>query len=122
MSPGTILDDSPITFGSWSPVNYNGKFNGKVNLRTVVENSLNVPTVKLTQDIGVDKPFITLKKWALSTLVLDGPQTDRSNGFRWFNSRGNTNQIASAYGVFADQGKHAKPIAILKILDRNGKV
>lgn len=31
-------------------------------------------------------------------------------------------ELASAYGVFANQGKHAKPIAILKILDRNGKV
>ena len=124
MSPGTILDDSPITFGSWSPVNYNGKFNGKVNLRTVVENSLNVPTVKLTQDIGVDKPLYYAEKMGISTLVLDGPQTDRNLAMALGGlTRGVTPiELASAYGVFADQGKHAKPIAILKILDRNGKV
>ena len=124
MSPGTILDDSPVSFGSWSPVNYNGKFNGKVNLRTVVENSLNVPTVKLTQEIGVDKPLYYAEKMGISTLVLDGPQTDRNLAMALGGlTRGVTPmELASAYGVFANQGKHAKPIAILKILDRNGKV
>ena len=124
MTPGTIIDDSPVTFGDWSPVNYNGTFNGKVNLRTIVENSLNVPTVKITQEIGVDKPLYYAEKMGISTLVLNGPQTDRNLAMALGGlTRGVTPiELASAYGVFADQGKHAKPIAILKILDRNGKV
>ena len=46
MGPGTIIEDSPITVGSWSPQNYERTFSGKVTLRQVAEHSMNVPTVK----------------------------------------------------------------------------
>lgn len=37
MVPGTIIEDSPITVGSWSPQNYERTFSGKVTLRQVAE-------------------------------------------------------------------------------------
>lgn len=54
----SILDDSPVTFvnaGSppYQPVNYDGKFRGKVPIRIALSNSLNIPAVKLLNQIGV---------------------------------------------------------------------
>ena len=48
-TPSTVIEDSPITVGDWSPQNYERTFNGKVTLRKVAEQSLNVPTVKIAQ-------------------------------------------------------------------------
>jgi penicillin-binding protein 1B len=52
------LDDEPVSIatpsGPWTPVNYDKKFRGNVSVRTALENSLNVPTVRLSQEVGID--------------------------------------------------------------------
>ncbi len=56
----SILDDSPVSYRlaglpSYTPVNYDGKFHGKVSLRTALASSYNVPAVKVLGSIGVAK-------------------------------------------------------------------
>lgn len=124
LTPATIIEDSPITIGDWTPKNYDSKFHGKVTLRTTAEHSLNVPTVKLAQQIGVDKPLYYAQQMGISTLVLDGPQNDRNLSMALGGlTKGVTPlELASAYGVFANSGTYVAPTAIVKIIDRNGKV
>lgn len=55
----TLLDDEPITLSSeegqaWKPKNYDGKFRGKVLLVDALSSSLNVPTVNLGMQLGLD--------------------------------------------------------------------
>lgn len=124
LTPGTVIDDSPISFNNWSPVNYDNQFRGKVTLRQSLENSLNVPTVKLTNQIGVDKPLYYAQQMGISTLVLKGNTNDRNLAMSLGGlTRGVTPlEIASAYGVLANQGVRVEPVAIIKVVDRNGKV
>ena len=125
MTPSSMIDDSPISFGDWSPMNYeSGSFRGLVSLRTALEQSLNVPTVKLANQVGVDKPLYYAQQMGISTLVLQGSTNDRNLAMALGGlSRGVTPlELASAYGVFANQGIHVVPTAIVKIVDRNGKV
>ncbi|MBI2034763.1 MAG: transglycosylase domain-containing protein, partial [Candidatus Levybacteria bacterium] len=54
----SILDDSPVTYqtaGSppYKPVNYNGQFFGRMPLRLALANSLNIPAVKVLNQIGI---------------------------------------------------------------------
>lgn len=53
----SILDDSPLIVpssnGNYTPVNYDGKFHGRLSLRLALANSLNIPAVRLAQKIGV---------------------------------------------------------------------
>ncbi|MGL5512533.1 MAG: transglycosylase domain-containing protein, partial [Sporomusa sp.] len=72
LTPASIIDDSPVTYGSWSPVNYNRNFNGPVTMRTALEQSLNVATVKLAQQVGIDKTLYYAQQMGISTLVLKG--------------------------------------------------
>jgi len=124
LTPATIIEDSPITIGDWTPKNYDSKFHGKVTLRATAEHSLNVPTIKLAQQVGVDKPLYYAQQMGISTLVLDGPQNDRNLSMALGGlTKGVTPlELASAYGVFANSGTYVAPTAIVKIIDRNGKV
>ncbi|MBP2650949.1 MAG: penicillin-binding protein, family [Firmicutes bacterium] len=122
MTPGTVIDDSPISFGDWSPVNYDGRFRGSVTLRTALENSLNVPTVKVTDQVGVDKVLYYAQQLGISTLVLHGATNDRNLAASLGGlTRGVTPlELASAYGAIANGGVKAEPMAIVKVVNRNG--
>jgi len=124
MTPSTMIEDSKISFGNWTPMNYDEKFNGSVSLRTALEQSLNVPTVKIANQTGVDKPLYYAQQMGISTLVLQGSTNDRNLAMALGGlTRGVTPlEIASAYGVLANQGVHVNPITVIKIVDRTGKV
>ncbi len=124
MTPGTIIEDSPITIGDWSPQNYERSFSGKVTMRAVAENSINVPTVKIAQKVGIDKPIYYAQEMGISSMVLNGPQNDRNLATALGGlTKGITPfELASAYGTFANKGVHTSPVVIVKIVDRNGKV
>ena len=124
LTPSTVIEDSPITIGDWSPENYERSFSGKVTLRQVAERSLNVPTVKIAQKLGIDKPIYYAQEMGISTFVLEGPQNDRNLATALGGlTKGVTPlELTSAYGTFANKGVHVEPVAILKVLDRNGKV
>lgn len=123
-TPSTTIEDSPITIGNWSPQNFERSFRGTVTMRTVAMLSLNVPTVKIAQKLGIDKPIYYAQEMGISTFVLDGPQNDRnlSTALGGLTKGVTPLELTSAYGTFANKGIHIEPIAIVKILDRNGKV
>lgn len=124
LTASTMVDDTPVSFGSWSPMNYDNKFHGRVTLRNALEDSLNVPTVKLANQVGVDKPLYYAQQMGISTLVLQGSVNDRNLAMSLGGlTRGVTPlEIASAFGVFANQGMRVEPISIVKVVDRHGKV
>ncbi|CQR73990.1 Penicillin-binding protein 1F [Sporomusa ovata DSM 2662] len=123
-TPASIIADSPVSFGGWSPVNYDRSFHGSVTMRTALEQSLNVVAVKLAQQAGIDKTLYYAQQMGISTLVLDGNTNDRNLAMSLGGlTRGVTPlEIASAYGVLANSGIRVEPTAIVKVIDRNGKV
>lgn len=123
-TPDTVIEDSPITIGDWSPQNYSRRFSGNVTLRTVAINSMNVPTVKIAQALGIDKAIFYAQEMGISTFVLTGEPNDTNLAVSLGGmTRGVTPlEIASAYGTFANNGVHVPHIAITKVLDRNGNI
>lgn len=122
-TPDTIIEDSPLKVGTWSPHNYNGNYNGKVPLRYVAEQSLNVPTVKIAQKIGMDRPLFYAQEMGITSLVLDGAHNDRNLASALGGlTKGITPlEMVSAYGTFANKGVHVEAVAIIRVVDRNGK-
>ena len=123
-TPDTIIEDSPINIDGWQPQNSSRRFSGNVTLRTVAIFSMNVPTVKIAQALGMDKAIFYAQEMGISTFVLDGPVNDANLATSLGGlTRGVTPlEIASAYGTFAYGGVHVPHIAITKILDRNGNI
>ena len=123
-TPASIIEDKPLTINGWSPQNYSRDFNGKVSLRYVAEQSLNVPTVRVAQDVGIDKIIYLGKEMGITTFVTDGNQNDGNLSTALGGlTRGVTPlELTSAYCTFANDGVHVNHTAIVRVLDRNGKV
>ena len=124
-TPASVIEDKVEEFSpGWKPKNSDRKEHGKVSLRSALIRSLNVPTVKLAQEVGVDKIIANAEKMGISTMVESGAYSDANLAMALGGlSKGvNPLEMAYAYGVLATNGMYCKPIALLKIVDREGKV
>lgn len=114
----TLLDDSPVVFdiaGSkpYIPVNYDGRFHGKVPLRYALANSYNVPAVKTLNSIGVDSFVNYARKLGIDTWDKDPSYYGLSVGLG--GAEVTLLDIAEAYSVFASRGLLFEPTTILRI-------
>jgi len=119
-TPASVVIDSPIIFDwggkSWKPKNFEGKFSGPTTLRNALTRSVNVVTVKIAQDIGVDY----IKDYAQKLGISSPLQNDLSMALG--SSSLSLFELTKAYAVFANEGKAFQPIFIKKILDRDGNL
>lgn len=120
-TPSTIIIDSPEALGgvdsslNWKPRNYDGKFKGPITFRNSLEQSRNVPTIKIAERIGVPGVLEFSNRIGFNA-ELD-PDLSLSLG-----SFGVTlMDIVSTYSIFPNGGKRIYPKTITKITDRNGK-
>ena len=120
----TVIDDSPVSFGGWSPRNYDGTFRGPITIRSALEKSINTVAVKTAQQVGMDKILDQAQQMGITTLVRNGSTNDNnlSTALGGLTHGVTPLQMASAYGTLANRGIHTEPIAIVKVVDRNGTV
>ena len=119
-TPSTIILDAPIEIdmgaggGIWKPENYGGKFYGPSTLRFGLEQSRNVMTVRLAQDVGM--PLIA--EYAKRFGVYDQlpPYLSYALG------AGETTvlRMVTAYSMFDNGGRRVIPTLIDRIQDRYG--
>ncbi|MBP2670412.1 MAG: mrcA [candidate division NC10 bacterium] len=123
LTPSTVIDDSPVSFHTrvggqlveWSPRNFDRKFRGPTTLRRALENSINVVTVKLLQQVGVE-PVVRLAHQV-------GIESDlrREIALALGVSEVSPLELVSAYGVFANGGVRAEPFSIRRVTDQQGR-
>ncbi len=120
LTPASVLSDEPLSIpdagGSWEPRNMDGHFHGPVTVRRALEESLNVPAVRVTMDvgprrvadvaraIGIERPLSPVPSLALGTsevTLLD---------------------ITSAFGTLANGGVRMPPTALATDLTGAGPV
>lgn len=118
----TLLDDNPVVFtiaGSepYRPVNYDGRFHGKVPLRYALANSYNVPAVRVLQTLGV-APFIAFGK----RMGIESWKDPSQYGLSLTLGGGEVPmvELATAFGVFATEGKKVELSGITRIQNYNG--
>jgi len=101
----------------WHPKNYNGTFSGKmVTLREGLRRSLNSVAVHLIADITPKVVIQYARDMGIRTSLR--PFSSLALG----SSEVIPLELVSAYGTFANNGVHMKPISIIKIEDKNGNV
>jgi penicillin-binding protein 1C len=113
----SILDDSPITYqipGStpYSPVNYDGKFHGRVPLRIAFANSFNIPAVKTLQKIGIPAMVNMAKQMGITTW---GAPDQYGLSLTLGAAEVKMTDMATAYGTVANLGKKIDLDPILNV-------
>ncbi len=119
-TPTSLVLDAPLVLdqGSdlkmWKPENYGKKFYGPSTLRTGLEKSRNLMTVRIAQSLGVDK----VTKFSKELNIYDDPKELLSISL----GSGETTllKLTSAYSTFINGGKLVNPILIDRIQDSEG--
>jgi penicillin-binding protein 1A len=115
-TPEDTIVDSPVSIGGWSPGNYDGKYGGRVTLRTALAKSYNSIPVKLLQAIG--RPAITQ---AARDTGIEG-KLDTWPTMVLGTSSLTLLDLSTGYATLANNGKLARPYAVLEIRRPNGDI
>ena len=123
-TPASVVDDEPISLPSsvtgstsWSPKNYDGKFEGPIHLRTALAKSKNMVSIRLLQESNIHfiHDYITRfgfeaeKHPPVLTMALGSGLVTP-----W--------QMAAAYSVFANGGHRIQPYIVQSIVDGKNQI
>ena len=118
LSPATPLLDEPVSFGNYSPKNYDGKCLGYVSARDALAKSLNIPAVKVMNSLTPHKSSEYLRQMGLPVPEEDETLALALGGMR----NGFTMQeLISAYLTLSD-GNYMPTATIARVTDGSGKV
>jgi penicillin-binding protein 1A len=112
----TLLNDSEISYGKWTPKNYEGKFLGTISLRYALEQSINVASVKLLNKIGTKKAISCAQKMGIKSRL------DSDLTLCLGVSAVTPLEMAEAYTAFANNGVRAEAMGIRYIKNYEGKL
>lgn len=111
-TPDSLAMDEPIEIDGWKPRNYNGKYLGKVTLRTAFAQSINTVAVKLTEHIGRDKVIGTARLLGVDSVIRPTPSMPLGS----FETT--LIEMTGAYAAIAADAKRIEPYAIREIRGR----
>ena len=121
-TPSTLILDAPYVVDQghglpkWKPANYTEEFYGLTTMRTGIEKSRNLMTVRLADKIGMKKILETVKKFGINEGI--NTQLSMSLGSGLVNLLDLTN----SYGIIANGGKKIEPEIITSIYSKDGKL
>ncbi len=101
---------------TWKPTNHSKTFEGDILFRNALVKSLNVPTVRIIEDIGVN--------WSLDYAQRLGIFSPLNKDFTLAlgSSSVTLYEMTKVFGHFGRQGKRMHPMMVRKVLDREGNV
>lgn len=116
-TPATIVLDAPLTFRdgneqSWKPKNFEKKYLGEVTVREAVMNSMNVPTLNVVADLGIEQ----VVDWAYKMGITTKLKLELGTGIG--SSCIAPIELAQVFSTIANLGERVEPVFIKEISDR----
>ncbi len=117
-NPNSIVVDAPIEVntpqGLWRPTNSSNRFYGPAPLRTGIEQSRNLMTVRIAQDIGMEQVSDYAERFNV--------YKDMPSLLSYSLGAGETTlfKMVAAYSMFANGGKRVEPTLVDRVQDRYG--
>ncbi|HEV7919955.1 MAG TPA: PBP1A family penicillin-binding protein [Thermoanaerobaculia bacterium] len=117
----SLLLDSPVKIAvsggeTWEPHNYDEQYRGRVTLREAFEKSLNVPTVRLSQQVGLTRVIDTAEEFGFEE------EFSRIPALPLGVTEVTMRELTAAYTAFPNLGKRVEPFLLTEVRDRRGKV
>ena len=116
------VDDAPVSYAvgpngqAWKPENYDRKFRGSTTLQQALEESVNVVTVKVAEQIGLSRAIRLARRFGIASPL------DVNLSLALGTSDMTLIELTSAYGALANQGQWLPPTAIRYVTDAQGKL
>ena len=121
-TPASVILDTPASFPAgpnqpvYSPMNYDREFSGPITLRRALEQSRNVPAVRMMDQLGPKQVIMFARRLGLESPI--PAYLPVALGA----AEATVMEMTSAFAVFPNQGVRMKPYAIQKVTDRAGNV
>ncbi|MCC7386309.1 MAG: PBP1A family penicillin-binding protein [Deltaproteobacteria bacterium] len=118
----TTVLDAPITAydpsaqKTWKPKNFDVKYLGEVTLRSALQNSMNVPAIRVLEAVGVGDAIQYAKKLGITTEL--PPELGLALGQGCVTM----SDLTEVYRLFANYGKRTERRFITRVYDRDGKL
>ena len=119
LSPCTPLLDEQTNFGDYTPAGYRDQYKGWVSARTALAESLNIPAVKVLNELGTERAAHYLQKFGLRVEGADRTLALALGGM----AEGYTaRELAGAYAALSNGGEYAPLSFIRKIESADGEI
>jgi 1A family penicillin-binding protein len=119
-SPDSIVNDSPVSYPDgyklYTPQNYDGSFYGPITIRQALEQSRNVPAIRIGQSVGINRVIEVCRTLGISSPI--EPVTSLPLGAVDLTPL----EMASAYATFASGGWQSDTTMIVHVTDSTGQV
>jgi len=115
-TPDSLVYDTPMTIGGWTPRNDGGKYVGAVTLRHALALSINSVAARLYSDLGPRSLIATARRLGISSDLRPDPSLALGT------SEVTLLELTGAYGVFANSGRSIEPHCIRRVRTSSGRV
>lgn len=120
LMPGSIIVDEPVTFGSWSPKNWDGKFIGPTTVRKGIWHSMNILAIKAFNMVGADTAYQYLLDFGFTTI--DERDKAATTALGGLTQGVSTLEMTAAYATIANGGTYYEPMFYTVVYDHDGNV
>ncbi|MBW6513632.1 MAG: PBP1A family penicillin-binding protein [Candidatus Syntrophosphaera sp.] len=114
-TPATVINDAPISFGNWTPQNYNRSYNGLTRMRVALQWSYNVWAVKCAQDIGLNSLTDAFQRFGLKVRAENLTAALGSHEVTPID-------MVTGFTAFPNGGMRVTPVFITRVEDAKGKI
>lgn len=128
-SLASVVDDSPAvwfteTGEAWHPRNFDFIFRGWIDFRWAMERSVNVAAAKVLDWVGIRTAVEYAQRMGIDSLVTTGPVNDftQSLSLGALTQGVSPLEMTRAFAVLGNRGVKVRPVAVLRVIDRAGKV
>lgn len=115
-TPDSLVYDTPLTIGGWTPRNDNGKYIGAVTLRHALAASINTVAARLIAERGASAVIATARRLGIATPLRQDPSLALGT------SEVGLLELTGAYGVLAKGGRAVEPHCIRRVRMSSGRV
>jgi len=116
LDPEDSIVDAPVSFGAYSPGNYDGKFKGTIPIRQAFAESRNIPAVKTLARVGVQNLIPYVRRFGVTSKI--EPVLPIALGA----ADVTLIEMVSAYTTFPNDGVRVVPQYIRRVTDYDGNV
>jgi penicillin-binding protein 1A len=115
LTPESLVEDSPVRLGDWSPKNSDGSFRGRITMRQALQESRNVVAARLCQQVGPERVVELAQAMGIREKLV--PNLSIALG----SCEVSPLSMAGAFSTLASGGYYRQPVAITRITSSLGQ-